>query len=63
MAHYNSVLRLRRQPMGPMARAPETPPPHTDEDRPSLLASPAFWIGGALSVAAWVGIAKLLGVF
>jgi hypothetical protein len=63
MAHYNSVMRLRRQPIAPTARAPETPASQTDEDRPSVLARPAFWIGGVLCVAAWAGIAKLFGWF
>ena len=33
-----------------------------DDDTPgrSLLAAPAFWVGGALSMAAWTGIALLV---
>jgi len=62
MAHYNSVLRLRRQPV---ARTLDARPQaaHMDEDSPGLLISPAFWFGGAMSVAAWMGLAKLFGVF
>jgi hypothetical protein len=33
------------------------PPAYADRDKPSLMARPAFWIGGALSLCVWVGIA------
>jgi len=63
MAHYNTVLRLQRQPDTPESRAAENTASRTDDDTPGLLVSPAFWIGGALSAAAWAGIARLFGVF
>jgi len=63
MAHYNSVLRLRRQPMARTLDVRAKPAAHMDEDSPRLLISPAFWFGGAMSVAAWMGLAKLFGLF
>jgi hypothetical protein len=63
MAHYNTVLRLRRQPPASLSGSPENTASRADEDSPGLLVSPAFWIGGALSVAAWAGIARLFGLF
>jgi hypothetical protein len=64
MAHYNSVLRLRRQHTPVKTRTSVAPTAsQTEEDRPSLLTSPVFWIGGLLSIAAWIGIAKVLGAF
>jgi hypothetical protein len=31
------------------------------DEGPGLLVSPAFWIGGVLSLAAWAGLAAALG--
>jgi hypothetical protein len=42
-------------------RRTEAPSMH-DEEGPGLLASPAFWCGGLLSLAAWVGLALALGL-
>jgi len=33
-----------------------------DDEGPGLLASPAFWIGGLISLGVWVGIAAAFGV-
>ena len=33
-----------------------------DDQGPGLLVSPAFWIGGLLSVAVWAGIAAAFGL-
>jgi hypothetical protein len=59
MARYPalSAHNRRRQPDSPAgeeASAPEVP---DEDDKPSLLASRAFWIGCVLSLSVWVGIA------
>ena len=33
-----------------------------DDEGPGLLSSPAFWIGGLISLGVWVGIAAAFGV-
>ncbi len=37
-------------------------PAATDDEGSGLLVSPAFWIGGLISVAIWVGLAAAFGL-
>ena len=43
--------------------APHLSDPDQAPEEGNLLVSPAFWIGGALSILAWIGIAALFGAF
>jgi hypothetical protein len=69
MAH--SLTAQRGQSLQRKAAAPEVRPPETEaqdaqgaeDEGPGLLASPAFWIGGILSIVAWIVIAVLFGAF
>lgn len=70
MAHFHALTghRRRREPK-PVESAPEVGADGDEEEAPArnegpgLLASPIFWIGGLLSILAWVLIAALFGLF
>jgi hypothetical protein len=65
MAKYDHAIDSR-----PVHEAPGedvgTPVQFAEDENPGegrLLISPFFWIGGLLSILAWVGIAAFLGAF
>jgi len=70
MAQFHALTgRRRRSEPKPAESAPEVGTDRQDDEAPDrdegpgLLASPVFWIGGLLSILAWILIAALFGLF
>jgi hypothetical protein len=64
MAHYHHPLANHPLRGASVGRAGTRPigDDHADLEEGRLLIGPAFWIGGALSLAAWVALAVALGL-
>ena len=63
MLHQRFANRAALHAYGACQEQPRTRVLEADHDEgPGLLVSPAFWIGGVLSIAVWVGIAAAFGI-